>query len=255
MADNAPKSKSVSEKGHAKFLESLDRLIAVDATLDALTLDAPADLNSTALAAMRAQAATAHDKIGASKANWRTVALTRQTDADELDSMAAQAVALLEAQGASAETVEDARSTVRRLRGDRKTDAPKDDPLTPNVDESAGGISTSQQSNAARIATFGELIAFLEVQPDYAQVKKPGFKIAELRAFNEALDAKHNASIAAATALDIDRGDRNGIFYLNDDSILARVKRYKKLVFGTYGGDSDEYRMVNEIPFEKAGRL
>lgn len=253
MPNNTPKNSSTSEKGHAKFMESFDRLIAVDATLDPLKLNAPAALTSAALASLRTAAVAGHAKVGESKANWRTVALLRQTDADKLDSMATQAVALLESRGVSAETVEDARSYVRKLRGDRKTAAVKDNPLTLDVDESDGNISNSQQSNAAKISTFGELIDYLEAQSEYADVTTDGFKIVELRDFADTLQAKHNASIIAATTLETDRADRNGTFYTNDDSVLNRAKRYKKLVFGVYGGNSDEYRMVSEIPFQKPG--
>ncbi len=250
MPENTPKKKSVSEKGHAKFLESFDRLLAVDATLDPLKLNAPPDMTSAKLAGKRVTAGTLLDDIGAAKANWRTVTLVRQTDADELDSMAAQAVALLEAQGASAETIEDARSMVRKLRGDRKSNPTPDNPLTLDVDESDGNISTSQQSNAARIAMFGELIDFLEVQPEYASVNNTGFKIAELKSFKQGVETKHLASITAATALDGSRTARNDFYYIAEKSVLNIAKRYKKLVFGAYGGDSEEYKAVSEIPFQ-----
>jgi len=253
MAETTPKNKSVSEKGHAKFLESLDRLIAVNAMLDASKLNAPADLTTAALEALRTQAANEHAQIGESKAEWRTAAQERQTDADKLDSKAAQTVALLEARGARAETVEDARSYVRKLRGDRAKPLQKDDPQTLDVDESETTISNSQQSNAARIAVLGELIDFLAAQTVYEGVINEGLTVAELRTFAAALDTKHLASITAGTAHSNLIADRNGTFYTNEDSILNRVKRYKKLVFATYGGDSDEYRMVSEIPFQKPG--
>ena len=223
----------------------------MDATLDPLKLNAPADLVSAALGAMRVTAGTMLGDIGEAAANWRTVALERQTEADELDSMAAQAVALLEAQGVSAETIEDARSLVRKLRGDRKSKPAPDNPLTLDIDESDANNSTSQQSNAARIAKFRELVDFLAAQPAYVNVTNSRFKIGSLQSFIDGVEAKHNASITAATALDNKRADRDAFYYTGEKSVLNLAKRYKKLVFGAYGGDSPEYQAVSEIPFQK----
>ena len=248
------KTISKSETGHAKFLESLDRLIAADATLDPARLNAPANLRSAALAALRTEAGTRHAQVGDSKAYWRTVTLDRQTDADKLDSMAAQAVALLDSRGAKAETVEDARSYVRKLHGASRKKRSADDPATPDTDESAKGISVSQQSNAAKISTFYELIDFLEAQPEYAGVTNAGFKIADLRTFADALQSKHQLSITAATTLAADRNARNDYFYDSADSVLNTAKRYKKLVYGEYGAKSPEYQLVNHIPFQKPSR-
>lgn len=254
MAETTTKYRSVSERGHAKFLESFDKLIAFNQTLDAARLNAPADLTGASFEALRTQAANEHAQIGISKADWRTAAQERQKAAELLDSRAAQTVALLEARGARPEVVEDARFYVRKLRGDRTKPLAKDDPETIDFDESETTISNSQQSNAARIATFGELIDFLSVQPVYEGVINYGLTIAELRTFAAALDTKHRASITAGTAYGSDIADRNGTFYTNEDSILNRAKRYKKLVFAVYGGDSDEYKTVNGISFQSPNR-
>lgn len=246
-----PKKISTSEKGHAKFLESIQRLIDADATLDPNKLNAPDDLNSVALAAMQTGAVDRQEQVGGAKASWRTVALDRQTDADQIDSKAAQAVALFDGQGASKDAVEDARFYVRKIQGTSKKKKPADDPNTPDVDESEEGISKSQQSNAAKLSFFGELIDYLEAQTLYAEVKNTGFTVAELRAFKDSTQAKHDDSIGAATTLSVKRSDRDGFFYNNADSVLARAKRYKKIVFGAYGAKSAEYALVNAIPFQK----
>lgn len=214
-----------------------------------MKLAAPADLASAALAVLRTTAIAKHSQVGNSKADWRTIALDRRTDAEKIDSMAAQAVAFLESHGASAETVEDARSYVRKLQGGGKKTS--DDPNTPDIDESEKAISKSQQSNAAIISTFFELIDYLEAQTEYADVKNPGFTIAELRAFAQSVQTKHIASINAAAALSSDRAARDKVFYIDEKCVLNIAKRYKKLVFGAYGGKSAEYALVNAIRFQK----
>lgn len=250
--NNPPKTISKSETGHAKFIESIERWIAADQTLDPLKLNAPAGLKSADLAQMQTDAIARFEKVGDSLAKWRTDALARQTDADQIAPLASRAVALLEANGASAETVKDARSYVRKIQGAGSKKA--DDPATPDVDESEKGISKSQQSNAAKLGFFDQLIEFLEAQPEYANVTNAGFTVAELRAFKDATQTKHDASIGSATTLSVDRGARNGVFYENADSVLSRAKRYKALVRGAYGADSPEYALVNAIPFRKPNK-
>lgn len=241
MADNV----------HAKTLESLTQLTAFAGTLDPARLNAPPDLTTAALETLHTEAHGAQEKVGISKGNWRTVALDRAADADELASLAAESLALLEARGASAETVEDGRSYVRKMQGKRTSDKPKDDPSTPDIDESEKAISAAQTSNAARIATFLEFVSWLEQQPEYAGVTNAGKTVAELRTFGESVETKHTASITAVTQLSGDRNDRDKIFYDDDDSILSRAKRLKKLIGGTYGFDSPEYLTAKAIPFQK----
>lgn len=241
MADNV----------HAKMLESLTRLTEHAGTLDPAKLNAPPDLLPAALETLYTEARAAQEKIGVSKGEWRTVALDRATDADELASLAAESLALLEARGASAETLEDGRSYIRKLQGKRSSPKPEDDPSTPDVDESEAAISAAQTSNAARIATFLEYVAWLEQQPEYAGVTNAGKTAAELRTFGESVETKHNTSITAVTGLSSDRRARDKIFYDNENSVLNRAKRLKKLIGGTYGFDSPEYETANAIQFRK----
>jgi hypothetical protein len=239
----------MADNTYSKMLESLTSLIAFENTLDLAFLDPPPDLTPTSLTTLKTEATTLHNSVGNSKGDWRTVALDRATDADELASVASQAVALLESRGARKETIEDARFYVRKLQGKRKEPKPVDDPSTPNVDESQTAISASQQSNAARISTFLELVDFLEAQPEYGGVTREGFKPSELRDRGNSVQTKHDGSITAVNKLTSDRTERDKVFFDNEDSILNRSKRFKKVVAGAYGFDSPEYRTANGIPF------
>ena len=239
---------------HAKRLESLTQLTEFAGTLDPAKLNAPPDLLTAALQTLNTEGHDAQETVSISKGGWRTAALDRAADAGELASKAAESLALLEARGASAETIEDGRSYVRKLQGKRASPKPVDDPATPDIDESEKAISAAQTSNAARIATFLEFLKWLEEQPEYAGVTNAGKTIADLQTFGEAVETKHNSSIAAVTKLSSDRIERNKIFYDNADSNLSRAKRLKKLIGGTYGFDSPEYQTANAIPFRKPNK-
>ncbi len=241
------------ETGHPKILESLGKLIAINETLDQARLNPPAELKLSALKAKRDAGTVLQTAIGNSRAAWRTVALDRAADIDKFDSTAAEAVALFEGRGAGKESVEDARSYVRKLQG-RKPGAAKtekDENGNPVLDESEKGISAAQTSAAAKISTMYELIDFLEAQPKYAEVNKQGFTAAELRAFVDATQAKHDASLNSVAKLSNDRRERNKFFYLDEDNICELARQFKALVAGAYGYKSPEYKAVNAIPFRK----
>jgi len=244
----------MADNTYSTMLESLAEMIAFEETLDLVKVDPAPDLTPEALTALRVEAATLHAAVGNSKSDWRTVTLERAMEAGLLASKASKAVALLEAKGASAETIEQARFYVRKLQGRRAAPAVVDDPSTPDVDESEQSISASQQSNAAKISTSYEFIDFLEAQSEYASVNNPELRIAAYRAFVDSVSTKHDASIDAQTTLTSDRIKRDKVFFDNPDSILNRAKRLKKAVGGAYGFNSPEYRTINAIRFENRDR-
>lgn len=245
------KVKKQYETGHTKLLESLDRLIAVGATLDQVRLDPPDDLTIAALQARHASSTVLQNNVGNARADWRTVALVRAKDIDKFAPLAVEAVAALEARGASKETIKDARFYVRKLHGKRARPKAEDDPETPELDESEKGVSASQQSAAAQLGTMNELIDFLEAQPLYTEVKTAKLLIPAMRAFVDGTQTNHTASIAAAASLTSSRNERNKDFYLDADNICDLAKRYKAMVKGEYGANSPEFKMVNEINFHK----
>lgn len=247
------KTKKQYESGHAKNLESLGKLIASSETFDQTILNPPSLLKISALMAMRATATALLQAVGNLRADWRTVALARAVYIDTFESIASQAVGQLAGRGASKETVRDARGYLRKLRGKSLTVKKTDDPATPEIDESVKGISKSQQSNAAKIATFYELIDFLEAQPEYANVTKAGLTIADLRALVDAAQAKHDVSITAAAQLSAKRDERNKFFYLTPKiNIIDIALQFKELVKGSFGGvGSTEYKSVKGIRFRR----
>jgi len=223
----------------------------MDATLDSARLNAPGDLKSSALVSAQTEARATQNNVGNSLADFRTVALERAVMIDAFDSLATRMVAQLEARGASKETINDARSYERKVQGRRAKAKAKDNPETPDIDESEKSISASQQSSAAKISTMYELLDFCEAQSEYADVTQEGLNAADVRDYIDTTQAKHDSSIVAAAKLSNDRISRNRTFYNNDGSICNLAARYKALVKGAYGAKSPEYKAVNAIPFKK----
>ncbi|MGC2238493.1 MAG: hypothetical protein WA584_20225 [Pyrinomonadaceae bacterium] len=239
------------ESGHAKLLESWDKLIAFGETLDQARINPPSGLKLSALKTVAGEGGGLQLSVGNSRADWRTSALARAVVVDTFETRAAQAVGQLAGRGASKETVKDARGYVQKLQGKRAKAKAKDNPEALQPDESEKGVSASQQSSAAMISTYFELLDFLEAQSEYAGVTKAELLIENLRAAGEEAQAKHEQSINAAAKLSNDRRERDKFFYLNDDSICELARRFKELVKGEYGANSPEYKAVRAIEFRK----
>lgn len=240
------------ETGNAKILESLTRLIAFDETLDQVKLNPPPDLTLTELNALQTNAVTAQRDVGNARADWRTIALDRALGIEKFAPLASQVVGQLDGRGAGIETIKDAMFYVRKLQGRRAKPKPPIDPnAPPTLDESEKGISASQQSAAAQLSIMFEFIDFIEAQTVSAGIKSAGLAAADLRAFAESVQAKHNASITAVADLTNKRGIRNELFYTHENNICDIAKRFKSLVRGEYGATSVEFKTVNAISFKK----
>lgn len=243
--------KKQQESGHTKIVESLGKLVAFSETIDQTKLDPPPEMTIAVLQGHRTTATALQTSVGNSRADWRTIALDRALDIEKFAPLASQAVGALAGRGASKEKVDDAMFYVRKLQGRRAKAKPKDDPNTPNLDESEKGVSASQQSSAALITTMYELVDFLEAQSEYAAVKVVGLTPSEMRTTVDTAQAKHNLSITSVAALSSDRRARNKFFYLDPVNICDIAKQFKNLVKGAFGANSLEYKTVNAIKFKK----
>jgi hypothetical protein len=240
------------EKGHAKIVEALFRLIAFLQTLDPTKYNPPnPNLTIVSLQTLHAQAVQVLAAVSGAKEDWRTKAKDRALDIDELPALAVSAVALFASLGVDKERVDQARTYLRKIRGQRAEPAVKDDPNTPE-DESEKNISAAQTSAAQIIAHFRALIDFLTAQTEYqGLVKDAGLQAANLVGVADTVEAKHNLSVTAAAQVSSERMERDKVLYNNANSACNRAALIKEYVKGKYGASSVEYKTVNSISFEK----
>ena len=239
------------EKGHARVVEAVFRLIAFLQTLDPLKYAPPnPNLTIASFQALYAEAGALLADVSAAKENWRTRAKDRALDVDELPAKAASAVALFASLGVDKERVEQARTYLRKLQGRRASPAALDDPNTP-ADESEKSISASQTSAAQMIANFRALVDFLTAQPEYRALTEPGLQSADLTNLIDTIEAKHELAVTADAQVSSKRMERDKFFYDNPDSICDRGLLVKEYVKGKYGAASPEYLEVRSIEFKR----
>lgn len=237
-----------NEGGDMKLLGNYRKLI------DLLT-GAPAyappnsNLTITALEARYTAAMAAVENVS-TKMGPNKVAITAQKLAfDELPDKVTRPVNVLKASGASKEIVADLDTSKRKVLGRRKSVKIKDDPNTPENEASASN-SASQMSYANQIGNFRAFLAVLDEISEY-QPNDAGLKLPALATFADALQTKLDAVSATFVPLSQARGDRDGLLYLNDDSVVDTALQAKAYVAGELGKDSPLYKQIAGIEFRR----
>jgi len=68
------------------------------------------------------------------------------------------------------------------------------------------------------------------------------------------LDAKNKAVSSAFVPLNQARGARDGILYLNDDSVVNRAALIKAYVAAAFGRNSQLYKAIKGLDFKRQNR-
>lgn len=144
----------------------------------------------------------------------------------------------------------DLRTIARKLQGKRATPKVKDDPLTPDVDESKQSISASQMSYDNRVANFSAFITLLESSGSYSP-NETALQTATLKTMLTDLQAKNTAVVNASTAAKTSRIARDEVLYNDTNGIVTLANLVKKYVKSVFGADSPQYKQLTALKFKK----
>lgn len=241
------------DTGHAKILESFERLIANGARLDQTRLDPPSELKPLAMQLIHTHGTRLQTSVENAKAAYRIVALECRAEMENFIVLASASAARLTARGASAETMARARGLFRRIEGKSRGPNGRLDPASTNYSPTEKNIAASHRRGALKISAYLELVELLENQSGLAGAVHAAPKISDLRAAGVCAQTKHAASIERAAALTNHRHMRSRFFYLDPGNLCELAARYKRLVKNAFGAKSPEYKTINAIPFKKTG--
>lgn len=243
----------MSEKGHAKNLENFKKLRDFIAGWGAryaavnplITLVA---VNAMITAAQAAGAATLTAKTP------YTIAVSEAEDAfAPLNKLVTRTMNMFKASGAPASAIADALTYSRKIQGKRATPAKKDDPATPDVDESKQSHSASQQSRAQRIEALDALIEIYKAYPIYDPSEEE-LKIATLEAVSADLKAKVAAVNSSFVGWSNKLAERDALYYAETTGFVDRAYAIKNYVKAAFGTDSAEYNQIKGLKFTRIVR-
>lgn len=232
------------EGGHAKNVAQFQKLI----TRCELLLDFNPPNPIIYMLALKAYRTTADNSIISvhQRKSTSDIAINdRQLEFERLDSVSTRTVNILEVIANEKKIVADARTILRRIRGEASK--PKTDENDPGQ-ETREPRSNSQQSYDKRIDHFLALIELVKQVPGY-EPNEAELTIAGLSAYHADLVMRNNNVTKANAQLTEARKERNNILYNTVDGLLQRAKLVKLYVKSLYGASSTEFKEISAIRF------
>lgn len=237
------------EKGNAKNIANFAQVITILNSLGITYNPSNALVKLPALTAAHTEAVSAQAATDDTNAA-EDVALNNRTAAFEpLNKLVTRVSSAAAANIIDQRFLDDLAAISRKIKGQR-AEKPKDDPATPDIDESKKTVSVSQMSFDNRIQHFAEFIALLKTNEDYAP-NEAGLKITALENYLEELRDKNTAAVNAETIARSQRAVRNDALYSDTDGLLARVKFIKKYLTSIIDENSPQYQQIIALQFKK----
>jgi hypothetical protein len=234
------------ESGHAKNINNFETMINRCLGYDTRFNPANSLLKILALQTVLTNANTAMSNIE-TQANPRTNAINiRQELFLEMQKLATRVLdALIASEDVTQRTVDDAKTYIRKIRGERKSKKI----LNPSP-EDPKQISASQHSYANQVEFYDKLIQFALTQPNYIPNETDLQKI-YLEDFETQLRTATSNCIALDTPWLNALAARNDILYAPKSGLVDRALAVKKYVRSVKDITFEEYKQISGLKFTR----
>ncbi|MEQ9413032.1 MAG: hypothetical protein RIF39_04345 [Cyclobacteriaceae bacterium] len=181
------------------------------------------------------------------KADYNRVTNSREILFRNLPRLAASVILTLDASGAKAETLNDARRCFRLLKGRRaRVKALQAD----TEGEVKTGPRVAQLSYASQADHFARLVQLVIASPTYL-TNEPELSVPGLKATVKKLYSLNSEVATAKVALSNARIARNQVLYTTDSSIYKVGRAARKYVRAIFGPNSEQFNQVKSLVFTK----
>lgn len=239
---------------HIKNVDSFEKLLAICTGYGGQYNPGQQNLQLVSLSSMLGNARIALRQVIEAQTDFENATNSREVTFGKLNKLSTRIVGELSASGALEQTIDDARSVIRKMFGRRLPDRgalPSGNAETPAipVTRTRGG----GKDFATKEYLFEQLLQTLASEPLY-QPQVDDLKVQSLR---DRLAALHNenASVARASArLNKARRDRNALLYQEAFNLYDTAQAVKQQVKAIYGYGGDAYRAASSIRFTKPDR-
>jgi hypothetical protein len=240
---------STTETGHAKNAATFEDLISFCTGYGATYNPSKAALKLPALATQLTGANAALQAVKVAKTTYDNATNAREVSFKPLKSLATKIVNGIAATEATAQTVDDIKSTNLKIQGKRAKAVEKPDAKALAAGaEPVKTASTSQQSYDKLMDHFAQMIATLTAEPKYLPNENE-LKVATLNTMLTDLKAKNTAVINATTALSNARIARDKLLYAETIGMLDTAQDVKQYVKSLFGANSPQYKQVSGLKF------
>lgn len=242
---------STIETGHAKNVATFEDLNSFCTGYGATYNPSKATLKLPAMITQLAGANAALQAVKTAKTANDNATNAREIVFKPLKPLATKIINALAATEATAQTVDDVKTTNFKIQGRRaKTVEKPDAKALAEGAEPVKTASTSQQSFDKMIDHFAQLIATLTAEPKYLPNENE-LKVATLNTMLTDLKAKNTAVINATTALSNARIARDKALYGEITGMVDTALDVKQYVKSLFGASSPQYKQVSGLKFTK----
>jgi len=243
---------STSEKGHAKNVANLSKLITVCKGFGTKYNPSKAILKIANLEIKLTDCDTDLKNVKDTNQAESTVRNNRRVAFKNKNKLATRVLAAIKSSEASDETIQDAISINKKIQGERITDKPKAKPTTEGeapADDNT--ISTAQLSFTNIVDHYEKYKTLITSMGANYAPNETDLKLTAITATVAAWDTLNDQVDTAETAASNALIKRDKNFYADKTGIpdtAAEVKEYVKSVFGA---GSPEHKLVTKITFSK----
>lgn len=240
---------SNTETGHAKNVANFEDLISFCAAYGATYNPTKAALKVGALNTQLIAANATVQAVKTAKTAYDNATNAREITFKPLKALATKVINAIAATEATAQTVDDVKSSNNKIQGRRaKAIAKPDAKALAEGAEPVRTASTSQQSFDKLIDNFAQLIATLTAEPKYLPNENE-LKLAALNALLADMKAKNSAVIAANTVVSNARIARDKALYDKTTGLVETALAVKVYVKSVYGATSPQYKQIGGLKF------
>lgn len=238
----------MAETGHARNVQRFQEMVtfvagwgpSYDPTNPAILL--------AALQSKLTGANAAIDSVSDAVAQLKNAQNERENKFGGLRKLTTRMVNYYDSTGAAANKVADAKSLKRKIDG-KRAETLVDDPSTPE-DESAGGISVSQQSYTQLVEHFDNLLELFGQDPLY-DPNETDLTIATNDTLSTEMKTANTNVINNNVNTSMSRGGRDTELYADDSGLVDVAMFVKKYVKAAYGTDSMQYNQIKGLEFTR----
>lgn len=244
---------SRSEVGHAKNVAGFSQIVVKCEEFGSAYNPSNSNIKLPAIQQALAQAQLAIQAVNAAKTNLNNATNAREVVFTKLDSFSTRIVNALDASGALPQTVADAKTILRKIRGGSKRKKEKSEETVTSeptegqqLEPTPRTISTSQRSFDSLVEHFARLVLLVSSDPNY-NPNEPDLTIAALQTKQQGLQAANLSVQQSIAESDSARITRDKLLYYPETGLVAITSDIKKYVKSIYGSTSPEYKTISGI--------
>lgn len=244
---------STSETGHAKNVANFEDLISFCQGYGAAYNPSKNNLKVAQLQTQLASCKANISSVTSTSVAFNNAVNTRMIAFDGLKKLSTRLVNALDAVGATAQAVKDAKTTNAKVQGSHskltKADSGKVIDTSAPITETPKTISSSQQSYDSLIEHFSKMITILSTEPTYLPNENE-LKVVTLNTQLLNLKNANTAVINAYTTVSNSRISRDQSLYNPSNGLCVTAKEVKAYVKSLFGATSPQYKQISKLEFK-----